>query len=120
MGRILDRIYRIGRIAAGLAGRHRARCCISCKVLRPLSKSLRYRIGDEFFRFWFRFVAKYSAAVELGSYDVLRELVRRDWAVFSGVSLEQWFRSAFANTGRFTSLGGWWDLALEDMNSQGG
>ena len=78
-------------------------------LARPLSKSLRYRIGDEFFRFWFRFVAKYSAAVELGSYGVLRELVRRDWAVFSGASLEHWFRASFAQTGRFTRLGAWWD-----------
>lgn len=83
-------------------------------LAKPLAKNLRYRIGDEFFRFWFRFVAKYSAAVELGSYGVLRELVRRDWNVFSGPALESWFRTAFARTGRYTRLGGWWDRRGEN------
>ena len=83
-------------------------------LAKPLAKNLRYRIGDEFFRFWFRFVAKYSAAVELGSYGVLRELVRRDWTVFSGPSLESWFRTAFARTGRYTRVGGWWDRKGEN------
>lgn len=81
---------------------------------KPLSKNTRYRIGDEFFRFWFRFVGKYSAAVELGSYPVLRDIVRRDWNVFSGVSLERWFRASFAETGRFTRIGGWWDRKGEN------
>lgn len=81
---------------------------------RPLSKNTRYRIGDEFFRFWFRFVAKYSAAVELGSYPALREIVRKDWTAYSGVSLERWFRAAFAETGRFTRIGGWWDRRGEN------
>ena len=76
---------------------------------KPMAKNLRYRIQDNFYLFWFRFIAKYSAAVELGAFGQLREIIRRDWNVFSGFALERYFHAKLAATGRYTRLGGWWD-----------
>ena len=81
---------------------------------KPMAKNLRYRILDNFYLFWFRFIAKYSAAVELGAFGQLREIIRRDWNVFSGFALERYFHAKLAATGRYTRLGGWWDRRGEN------
>ncbi len=81
---------------------------------KPLSKNLRYRIRDNFYLFWFRFIAKHSAAVELGAFGQLRELVRRDWNAFSGFALERYFAAKLAETGRYTQIGAWWDKKDEN------
>lgn len=81
---------------------------------KPMAKNLRYRILDNFYLFWFRFIAKYSAAVELGAFGQLREIIRRDWNVFSGFALERYFHAKLAATGHYTRLGGWWDRRGEN------
>ena len=81
---------------------------------KPLAKNLRYRIRDNFYLFWFRFIAKHSAAVELGAFGQLREIVRRDWNAFSGFALERYFAAKLAETGLYTRIGGWWDKKGEN------
>ena len=81
---------------------------------KPLAKNLRYRIRDNFCLFWFRFIAKHSAAVELGAFGQLREIVRRDWNAFSGFALERYFAAKLAETGHYTRIGGWWDRKGEN------
>jgi len=81
---------------------------------KPLAKNLRYRILDNFYLFWFRFIAKYSAAVELGAFGQIRQIVKRDWNVFSGFALERYFAAKLAETGNYTRIGGWWDRKGEN------
>ena len=81
---------------------------------KPLAKNLRYRILDNFYLFWFRFIAKYSAAVELGAFGQIRQIVKRDWNVFSGFALERYFAAKLAETGSYTRIGGWWDRKGEN------
>ena len=81
---------------------------------KPHAKSLRYRIRDNFYLFWFRFIARHSAAVELGSFGQLREIVRRDWNAFSGFALERYFAAKLGETGHYTRIGGWWDRKGEN------
>ena len=81
---------------------------------KPMAKNLRYRILDNFYLFWFRFIAKYSAAVELGAFGQLREIIHRDWNVFSGLALERYFHAKLAATGHYTRIGGWWDRRGEN------
>ena len=81
---------------------------------KTLAKNLRYAIGDNFYNLWFRFIAGHSAAVELGAFDQLRALIRRDWSVFCGFALERYFTAQLAETGRYTRLGGWWDRKGEN------
>ena len=73
-----------------------------------------YAIDDCFFRFWFRFVFKYQYLIELHRYEELRALVERDYEVFSGFSLELYFRKKIAEESRCTRIGGWWDRKGEN------
>ena len=76
---------------------------------KPLAKNIRYHIRDNFYLFWFRFIARHNAAVELGAFGPLRETIRRDWNAFSGFALERYFVAKLSETGRYTRIGGWWD-----------
>ena len=78
------------------------------------SKNTRYEINDEFYRFWFRFIAKHGATVELGAFDLLRAIIRRDWGAFTGKALERYFAASLAETGKYTRIGGWWDRKGEN------
>lgn len=47
-------------------------------------------------------------------YEELRGVAERDYAVFSGGSLELFFRREIAEETRCTRLGGWWDRKGEN------
>ena len=47
------------------------------------TKNVRYTLEDNFLTFWFRFVYKYSYMIEIGAYGQLREVIERDYPVFS-------------------------------------
>lgn len=76
---------------------------------KPLSKNAIYEIRDNFFTFWFRFIFKYAHFIEIGAYEQLRALIRRDFATFSGMMLERYFRDKAMESGRYTMIGRWWD-----------
>ena len=78
------------------------------------SKLSRYRITDNFFAFWFRFVFKNADLIELKRFDLLRDILRRDYETFSGIALEGYFRQKFAEERRYTKIGGWWDRRGEN------
>lgn len=78
------------------------------------NRNMLYEIDDNFLRFWFRFVWKYQAAIELKAYDRLRDFVLRDYSTFCGKSLEGYFRRRLAEEGRWTRIGGWWDRKGEN------
>ena len=78
------------------------------------AKNARYAINDEFYRFWFRYIARYGAAIELGAYDRIRALIERDWTTFTGKALERYFMAKLGETGNYTRIGGWWDRKGEN------
>lgn len=73
------------------------------------TKNVHYELDDVFFRFWFRFIHKYNYMIEIGKYDSLREVVRRDYTTFSGHALETYFRQKLAEEADVTRIGNWWD-----------
>ena len=73
------------------------------------SKNCHYQIDDCFFRFWFRFVFKYRGLIELERYEMLREIVARDFDVFSGYALERYFLWKFAEDTSYSLMGSWWN-----------
>ena len=81
---------------------------------RSAGKNGHYQIEDCFFRFWFRFVFKYRYLVELGRYDRLLDIAKRDFDVFAGYALERYFIWKFMSEGRYTRMGGWWDRKGEN------
>ncbi len=79
-----------------------------------LTKNAVYVINDNFFMFWFRFVFKYGHILEIGAYEQLRNLIRRDYTTFSGKMLERYFYAKAAESGKYTILGRWWDRKGEN------
>ena len=74
-----------------------------------VNKSSRYRITDNFFEFWFRFIFRNSDLIELKRFDVLKSILHRDYDVFSGFALENYFKEKLIEERRYTRIGGWWD-----------
>ena len=81
---------------------------------KPRSKNSVYQLNDNFYMFWFRFVARYMYMLEIGANARLLALVRRDWPVFSGVALERYFRQKMSESGKWTRIGRWWDRKGEN------
>lgn len=79
-----------------------------------INKSCRYRIKDNFFAFWFRFIFKHADLIELKRFDVLADILRRDYETFSGFALEGYFREKFIEERRYTKIGSWWDRKGEN------
>lgn len=81
---------------------------------KPSSRNNRWRIIDHYLRFWFRFIYASQALVELQRFDLLHEILVRDYPAYSGLVLEDYFRSKVMETGRFTEIGSFWDRKGEN------
>ncbi len=78
------------------------------------SKSVRYLLRDNFLTFWFRFIYKYSHIIEIGAYDQLKAIIQRDYATFSGIILERYFRERFIESGNYSRIGSYWNRKGEN------
>lgn len=78
------------------------------------NKNVHYSIHDNYLRFWFRFIYKYSYILEAGGYQRLRQIVERDYTTYSGKVLEEWFRECCIESGKYTHLGYWHDRKGEN------
>lgn len=81
---------------------------------KSANKNVHYAIHDNFLRFWFRFVYKYSYMLEMGAYDKLRTIVRRDYPTYSGKILEDYFKEKLKESGAYTRIGSWHDRKGEN------
>lgn len=72
------------------------------------SQTVRYEIGDNFFRFWFRYIHRYSSLIEIGNLPALEQIMVKDYTTFSGIALERWFRQRMMESHRYRLIGGWW------------
>ena len=73
------------------------------------SRSIKYKITDNFLNFWFRFVYKNRSAVEMRNFDYLKEIVKRDYSTYSGAILERYFTQKLAAEGNFSQIGAYWE-----------
>ena len=92
---------------------------------KPNSRNSRWQLDDCFLRFWFRFIMRNQALVEMERNDLLLEIVERDYERYSGLVLEQYFRQKWMEEERVTSVGNYWDrkglneidlIALNDID----
>ena len=108
----------VGRDAGGYLSRLENDYAIIKRALplfaAPSAKSVRYRLNDSFLIFWFRFIFKYGFLLEIKGFDRVREIIRRDYAAFSGFALERYFREKFIESARWTRIGSWWDRKGEN------
>ena len=92
---------------------------------KPNGRNSRWQLDDCFLRFWFRFILRNQALVEMERNDLLLEIVERDYERYSGIVLEQYFRQKWMEEERVTLVGNYWDrsgqneidmIALNDID----
>jgi AAA+ ATPase superfamily predicted ATPase len=76
---------------------------------KPGSKSLKYFIDDNFLNFWFRFIFKHRTAIEIGNFGYVKNIVLRDFEMYSGQFLEKYFREKLALSGNYSQIGRYWN-----------
>lgn len=95
---------------------------------KPGSRNIHWQIDDCFLRFWFRFIYPYLNLIESGQLQLLRDLVDREYEMFTGRTLERYFQAKLLETGRYTRIGNWWDrkggneidiLAVNELDKTG-
>ena len=92
---------------------------------KPNGRNSRWQLDDCFLRFWFRFIMRNQALVEMDRNDLLLEIVERDYERYSGLVLEQYFRQKWMEEERVTLVGNYWNrkglneidmIALNDID----
>ncbi len=104
----------IGGYLSRLENEHRLIAARRPVFAKAGNKGVRYALDDEFLRFWFRFVYSHAYMLEIGAFDALATIARRDWDAFTGLALERWFRAKLAESGQWTRIGAWWDRKGEN------
>ncbi len=84
------------------------------KVVRPIlskpgGRLQKYVIEDNFLNFWFRFIYKNRSAIEIGNFDHLKKIVKRDFETYSGRLLEKYFLEKLSLTYKYSQLGSYWE-----------
>jgi len=84
------------------------------KSIKPIfakvnSRNQKYFINDNFLNFWFRFVYKNLSAIEMNNFEYVKKIVDRDFATYSGLFLEKWFKDKLSLSGEFSKIGSFWD-----------
>lgn len=78
-------------------------------LAKPKGRQIKYKIEDNFLNFWFRFIYKYRSTVEIENFDLLKQIVKRDFATFSGFALEKYFLQKLKNSKAYTPIGTYWE-----------
>ena len=89
------------------------------KKMRPIfaserSKGVKYKLNDNFLQFWFRFIYPNLDLVENHRSDLLLDIVKKGYDVYSGLVLERYFQQKLWEEERFTIIGNWWDSKGEN------
>lgn len=84
------------------------------KKVKPIfakegSRSVKYEIVDNFFNFWFRFIYKNKSAIEIENYQYVKEIVKRDFSMYSGKILERYMIEKLKLSNRFSEIGNYWE-----------
>ncbi|MCB9048134.1 MAG: hypothetical protein H6556_01790 [Lewinellaceae bacterium] len=75
----------------------------------------RAAIEDNFLHFWFRFIYKNKGTVEIGNFEYLKTLVKRDFPTYSGRFLEKYFTEKLALSGKWPEIGSYWERGFKNQ-----
>lgn len=78
-------------------------------LAKPNSRTVKYRIEDNFLKFWFRFIYKYHSAIEAGNLEYIKEIIQRDYVTYSGTILEKYFTEQLKAKKKYSSIGTYWE-----------
>lgn len=76
---------------------------------KPNGRNSRWQLDDCFLRFWFRFIQRNQALVEMERNDLLLEIVEKGYEQYTVLVLEQYFRQKWMEEERVTRVGNYWD-----------
>ena len=76
---------------------------------KPSNRQIKYSIEDNFLNFWFRFIFKYRSTIEIENYELVKNIVKRDYSTFVGKSLEKYFKEKMIASKEFTDIGTYWE-----------
>ncbi|PID88874.1 MAG: ATPase [Bacteroidia bacterium] len=76
---------------------------------KPASRTVKYKINDNFLNFWFRFIYKYRSVVEIGNFEYLKTIFKRDYTMYSGKILEQYFIEKMITEENLSQIGTYWE-----------
>ncbi|MHC9542048.1 MAG: ATP-binding protein [Vulcanimicrobiota bacterium] len=94
---------------------------------KPNVRKQKYRIIDNFLSFWFRFIYRNRSASEIGNFEYIREVIRRDYSTYAGLILERFFHTKLSETGKYNRIGSYWEhdnkneidlVAVNDMKKE--
>ncbi len=92
---------------------------------KPESRNTRWVLNDNYLRFWFRFIFPNQSLLEMGKYDLLQEIINKNYEQYSGLMLEKYFREKLVENEKITNIGSYWDkkgeneidlIALNDLD----
>lgn len=81
---------------------------------KPGGRNSRWQLDDCFLRFWFHFIMRNQALVEMERNDLLLEIVEKGYEQYTGHVLEQYFRQKWMEEERVTLVGSYWDRKGEN------
>lgn len=84
------------------------------KKLKPIfaksgSRKQKYFIHDNFLNFWFRFIYKNKSAVEIGNFEYIKSIVKRDFSTYAGRFLEKYFIEKMKAANKYSHIGTYWE-----------
>jgi hypothetical protein len=85
-------------------------------LAKPGSRIQKYFIEDNFLNFWFRFIFKNKNAVEIGNYEYIKEIIKRDFRTYTGKYLEKWFIEKLKLSGKYSEIGTYWDKGENEID----
>ncbi len=89
------------------------------KKIKPIfakegSRTVKYEIIDNYFNFWFRFIYKYKSAIEIENYDFVKDIVKRDFSMYSGRFLEKYFIEKLKLEKKYSQIGTYWEKSNQN------
>ena len=89
------------------------------KKIKPIfskegSRTVKYEIIDNYFNFWFRFIYKYKSAIEIENYDFVKDIVKRDFSMYSGKFLEKYFIEKLKLEKNYSQIGTFWEKSNQN------
>lgn len=78
-------------------------------LTKPNTRSVKYKMNDNFLSFWFRFIYKYRGTIEIGKLDYVKNIVLRDYTMYSGSILEKYFIEKMIVEDDFSVIGTYWE-----------
>ncbi|PWD97563.1 ATP-binding protein [Marinilabilia rubra] len=78
-------------------------------LAKPNSRSVKYQISDNFLNFWFRFIYKYKSAIEIDNLEYVKNIIKRDYNVYSGKVLERYFIEKLKAERNYSTIGSYWE-----------